>query len=239
MNWEAERKHRIRQVQLKKSLDIHDKHSLIKAINSFENFGDDAEKYLKMLNIPDSILYGYLKTLEKLGFQVQLAREADRYKWVLYLCAQQTWNILKDVFEHTKIICIKSTREPQVLKKVIEGNIFKEALNKFLKGESNDYITNFITEKNPDIKFVVLFKNGKDGIVIGFDKQKGKFKINGGATNIGQLDVFDNSITIKGRKINNKKNEFNDIFEHFDKNEKKELDLFDFDEEFRLENMFK
>ena len=191
-----EKKRLIKYVQTKLSLNVHDKHSLMQALNSFTEFGKDAQKYFSALKVPDTILYWYLRALVKFKFPVRIVREADRYKWMLHLCIQQNWAAMKDVFEHTKFIKIKKGSDGLMMKNTINQDAYKEALDKILEGKSFESIVELLKQKSHDLKYFVIYKNDKDTIVIGYDKPSGKFRINGGASNINGVYTFDKDVSL-------------------------------------------
>ena len=195
MNFSEEKKRLIKYVQKKKSLDIHDKNSLLQSLNSFADFGFDSENYFSARKLPDSVLYWYLRVLGKFGFPVTLVREADRYKWMLYLCIQQNWISLKDVFDHTHFLKIKTKYEGMVQNSLNENN-YKEALIKIANGNSSESVIEFLKQKNYFLKYVAIYQKDDDVIVLGYNKPKGKFKVHGGASNISSIYTFDGDLSL-------------------------------------------
>ena len=159
----------------KKNLNKSERNSLLRSISICKDFGDDAQKYLETLKIPNSIIYNYAEFLKTIGVPVFTCRESERYNFMLYISLQQTWKSgLGDIIKHTKFIPLGKSDKPknmhltndQIMKKLKDEDVPQKVIEEFM--ESVDASV---------LRYLLVYAKFDRYLILSFSKPSNKFEI--------------------------------------------------------------
>ena len=156
-----------------KRLNKAEMNSLIYSIRQCVNFGHEAKDYLNSRQLKSSIVYNYLLILKGLGLPVVTFRETERYRFMLWLSLQQTWDKIGIIFLRTNFFDFNSMK----LGAAKGDDIYESAYTSLMSGSSQRDVANMIHNSEPvTIRNVTIYQHGKDVIIVSFIKSGNKYK---------------------------------------------------------------
>ena len=163
------------QLATKKNLNKSEMNSLLASIQQCSSFDNDADTFLNSQKIQKSIVFQYAKVLKEIGFKVKLFRETERYRFMLSLSLQQTWNEIGPIFKNTNFFDLKGQKKQATY---VQTDLFNYCYNWLLRGANKLEVAKFIrnSETEVDIRHVAIYQNGADVIIVSFTKPSNIYK---------------------------------------------------------------
>ena len=160
----------------RKMLNTADKNSLKESIKECKEFGPEAEIYLNSQKVVSSVIFEFLKLLSTQNYPIMIFRETDRYKFMLYLSIQQTWNRgLGDILMGTTFVCITT---PYPKGRIAHEDAYGEACKQFREGINVEEITKFLLQTDSEkLRWCSFTQIGDRYIICSYIKKGNKFKL--------------------------------------------------------------
>ncbi|EAX99957.1 hypothetical protein TVAG_267260 [Trichomonas vaginalis G3] len=161
----------------KKKLNRAERRSLISSISACKNFGTNADEFLSKADVYDSIIYTYCRALRRIGIPFTSFRETERYKFMLSLSIQQTWDdglgsvLSNTLFLNCKDYPISNFKEP--------SDPYHAAYQSLLKGVyPMDVAAKLRAQEDERIKWISVYCNQNRVIIASYIKKTNKFSLN-------------------------------------------------------------
>ena len=164
-----------------KSLNPGDARSLRRTVHSLTNFGNEFKNYrtVKLNKIPNTVIIGFCRVLQTIGYSVYLPREADRYNEIAIMCIQETWGLgLSEIFNSTVFTKIAFHPGQSIYNADQVAKSYHEALNLLLNGVNfNDIIDYLHTNENSPITYAAVCKKDNLAVIVTYSKFASAHKV--------------------------------------------------------------
>lgn len=164
-----------------KSLNPGDARSLRRTVHQLTNFGSEFKNYrtIKLNKIPNTVIIGFCRVLQTIGYTVYLPREADRYNEIAIMCIQETWKLgLSDVFNNTTFTKIVYHPGQNIYNPEVVANAYHEALNMVIKRMSfNDVIDYLHIHESSPITYAAISKSNDLAVIVTYSKFASAHKV--------------------------------------------------------------
>ena len=161
---------------MQKRLNKSEMNSLISSIKQCTNFNQDAKIFIEANKLQKSVVYQYAKVLKNLGYPVKIFRETERYRFMLALSLQQTWDDIGPIFKKTKFIDLKGHKKNMPTHRI--DNLYEYCYDCVINGKNKEDIANLIKNtEEQEIRHVAIYQDGNNVIIVSFIKPSNIYKV--------------------------------------------------------------